>query len=65
MMVVNELLHAKTVFSKRALLATTFTWVIQQLPNSSERNLAGSVEDGITRIDKRLRGIKIIILYQP
>ena len=65
MMVVNELFHAKTVFSKHALLATTFTWVIKQLPNSSERNLAGSVEDVITRIDKRLRGIKIIILYQP
>ena len=45
MMVVNELFHGKTVCSKSAILATAFMWAIEQLSNSLERNLTGSVEE--------------------
>ena len=64
-MAVSKILLLKTVFLKTIILLTTLNWVIGPLRNRTERNPAGSVEEVMLRINRRLGGIERAIQNQP
>ena len=64
-MAASKILLLNTVFMKTMVLLTTFNWVFGPLRNGAERNPAGSVEEFVLRIDRRLRGIERPIQNQP
>ena len=65
-MAVNKiLLLIEMVFVKPIILVTTFSRIIEPFPTCSERNLVGSVEEVLSRIDGWLGGMERAIQKQP